>query len=165
MPVSTTPPPAEAARRLLDRADLAELAGRYLRALDAQDWAALRGTLAATLHTDFSRYTGQPAADVAADDWVAGLRRFLGTTIRTEHLSANHEIVIDGDEAEVRCSLATRHHEARGEGRGGGPDQVRDNTVHAQAWFAAAREGGRWAISGLRVDLLWLDGDPTIGQG
>lgn len=87
---------------LRDRADVASTVGRYGRAVDVQDWTLLRSCLADTVHVAFSRYSrpqGPPAAERAADDWVDWVRGFVGTSVRTEHLTASHDVDLDGDPA------------------------------------------------------------------
>ncbi len=151
---------ADRASALLDHFEVVRVVGRYGRAIDTRDWKLLRHCLADSVHVDFSRYSRPPGPSPAvrsADDWVAWVRGFVGDVIHTEHLTANHDVDLDGDDAQVRFSLRVQRHEETEAG-------VKDNTSHANASYQLRRQEGRWLITGLRADLLWLDGDPTIGQ-
>ena len=80
---------------------------RFGRALDDQDWSALRGCLAAELDVDYSSFRGTPPGRVAADEFVAQRRIGLAGLV-TQHVGAGHLVEIHGDTAACRCDFAIR---------------------------------------------------------
>ena len=73
-------------QQLADRAGVIDTVLRAARAMDVQDWPALRACLAATLDVDYSDLRGDPPSAIAADAYVAA--RITGLAgLKTQHIS------------------------------------------------------------------------------
>lgn len=91
----------------IDRMEVIDTIARFGRALDDQDWPALRRCLAAELDVDYSSFRGTPPARIAADEFVAQRRTGLAGLV-TQHLAEGHVVQLDGDAALCRCDFAIR---------------------------------------------------------
>jgi ketosteroid isomerase-like protein len=102
MPASPPPSsPEQQLRWLVDRAQISDLLVEFARALDERDWAAYAATYThdgVLERPGMFRFEGRTALRAGVED---GLGRFAGTW----HLSANHAIELDGDEARTRSYL------------------------------------------------------------
>ncbi|MEV1080012.1 nuclear transport factor 2 family protein [Streptomyces sp. NPDC050211] len=133
-------------RLLLDRMAIGDLLVAFASRLDEKDfegYAALfteKGTL------ELPGLVHQGRAGLA--DLVA---RDLGRYHRTHHISTNHQITVDDDEAASRSYLHAVHL----------PEEA--DPTHwwsVGGWYdnTYLREGGQWRISGVRVTPVWLGG-------
>ncbi|MCD9193526.1 nuclear transport factor 2 family protein [Streptomyces albireticuli] len=96
-------------RALADRAAISELVDRYVVLLDTQDADGFDDSWPATVFTDdvelaFPVGTWQGLEGVARFHYEAKAR-----FAHTLHLSGNHTITLDGDEADVRLHLVATH--------------------------------------------------------
>ena len=96
-------------RYLLDRTEISETIVRYFNSLDFKDWEAMRSTLAESVEVDFSELFGDPCATHDSDDFVEFASQVLGGFHATQHISPNHVIEIDGDEATARAGMYAWH--------------------------------------------------------
>ncbi|WP_158639134.1 nuclear transport factor 2 family protein [Elioraea rosea] len=85
--------------RLLDESALRHIADRLDHAVDTKDWALARAQFADRLRLDMSSLGAGPAAEVAANDLIAGWRRAFQGAKTSLHLRTNHLARIDGDTA------------------------------------------------------------------
>jgi hypothetical protein len=86
-------------RRLEDRALISERVIEYAIAVDRGDWKMFAGCFTDPVHTDYSE-SGMPAADLARDELAAIVRGALGRFTATQHLSPNHVIEFDEEDAD-----------------------------------------------------------------
>jgi len=140
---------------LADRLAVQDLVVRFANAFDRHDWAALRACLAESVHTDYSAFRGEPPAWVAADDYVAGRAAALAH-LRTQHLSTNHQVTVDGDRAE--CLSAFVIHRVAPDAPAGA--DTFDTAGHYTHGCVRTPDG--WRIDGIRQTVLWTRGTPTI---
>ena len=114
----------EATRYLLDRAAISDLATRYADAIDRKDWEALKALFEEKIELDLDMF-GEPRL-VWASDYADFCAETLGIFGATQHISTNHLIEIDGEEAVCDAYLnathaftdgleATDHHQVRGQ--------------------------------------------------
>jgi hypothetical protein len=137
----------------------------YATGIDRRDWGLYRSVFADVCRFDFSSWSGRPAGDMAADDWVAAVRSTNGGFDATQHLMANHRLMAEHDDGSVTV----------------------ENELQAQHWFSAtsmaafgrAEEpawcllgghytnrctptGDGWRISACRLTVRWETGDRSI---
>ena len=98
-PVWCTPVPVDV-EELADRVAISDLLTTYADALDRRDWTQYRSVFTADAHIDY-RSAGGKAGDV--DTVARWLEEVLGGFEMTQHLIANHQVTLDGDEATVRA--------------------------------------------------------------
>ena len=106
MPYATVPADMG---QLADRAAIIDLVSRMGLAADARDWDAVRACFADRVRVDYASLTGEPAAEVAADDLVVVWRGSLPGFDRTQHLIANHQVALDGDRAACLSHFRAEH--------------------------------------------------------
>ncbi len=149
-----------ALRALHDRLAVIDRATQYARNLDRQDWAGFRACFTDQLETDFSDFTGEPARTAPADEFVAFDQRILAGVI-TQHLIANHEVSINGDDAVLIADAIASHH--RPAEAGGG-----DYDVHGVYRMVMVRQAEdrtmaeNWKIASVRLSLRWYEGDRDL---
>jgi hypothetical protein len=127
----------------------------FANAMDRQDWPALRACLAATVDVDYSDLRGEPRAVVAAEAFVAARVRGLAG-LRTQHVSTNHLVAVDGDRAECTSAfLIHRVDPAAPAGR-----DTFDTVGHYTHGLIRTPEG--WRIDRIVQRVLWSRGEPAV---
>lgn len=141
-----------------DRLDVAETIYRYATGIDTLDFDLYRSIFAPRVAIDFSSYNGREAAEMTADQWVAGLQPLFTGLNATQHSMTNPIADIDGDEARCRMYMQAHHVYE--------PDDP-------NSWFTIggyyddtlvrSDEGpAGWLITGVTLTVLWRRGDEGI---
>ena len=147
--------PAATLRWLRDRAEATDVVVRFANAMDRRDWAGLRACLAPAVDVDYSDLRGEPRATVAADDFVAARARGLAG-LRTQHLSTNHAVQVDGDRAEcLSAFLIHRLDPSAPAGR-----DAFDTAGHYTHGLVRTTDG--WRIDRIVQRVLWSRGEPSV---
>ena len=94
---------------LLDRAEITETVTRVFNDFDLLDWRDLRDALSDRVEVDTSAVQGGPPTTMDADAFVAYARDILTGFDATQHLSTNHVLAIDGDQARVTSYMFASH--------------------------------------------------------
>lgn len=141
-----SPPPD----RLVDRAEIVDLAIRYTWALDTKRLDDLRDVFVADatalLH------------GVACEGVDAIIERIGGALLRldaTQHLVGNHLVEVDGDTATHRCQLQGQHVLA---GTDGGDTYV----VAGYYDDRLVRTDEGWRIAHREMHGTWTSGNPAV---
>jgi hypothetical protein len=139
-------------QRLADRAAITDVVTGFAVALDTRNWELLRNCLADTVEVDYPDSVG--VATFAAEDLGATAQRFFGRLDATLHISANHQIVIDGDRATCVSTLLAAHYLASA---GDQPTQrqVGYYTNHLERL-------DRWRIRRTEQHQSWTEGNPAV---
>ncbi|MFI5831806.1 nuclear transport factor 2 family protein [Streptomyces sp. NPDC051578] len=150
-------------RVLRDRAELRDLFDRYVAALDTGDHAGPDGTAFDELFTEDAVFSF-PVGTCTGVEGFAVLRREAGARwSRTHHISANHDIRLDGDRATLRVQQLTRHLHGPGGGRPGegrpgeGPPAPFEVGGYCRA--RAVRTEAGWRLSHVSFHVVWDAGD------
>jgi hypothetical protein len=138
-----------------DFIDICDLCYRYATGVDSRDWAVYRAIFTDRVVFDFSSFNGRPASEMAADDWVAGIKPLFTALAATQHSMTNPRLTVDGDDAVLTMYMQAEHILD--------PD---DPT----SWFTVGgyytnrfrRTGGHWQICGVTLTILWRRGRPEI---
>jgi len=133
-----------------DRAEISELCDRYVMNLDKN-----RGNDSwfGSVFTDDVHLTF-PTGDYKGMDGLAAFQKMARTAFeRTHHISSNHTVELDGDEARVRAHLLAIHVR-----QGTEPGAHFDIGGHYEA--EAVRTANGWRIRRFTFDLVW-----NAGQG
>jgi ketosteroid isomerase-like protein len=142
-------------RRLVDRAEITDVVIRFARAMDIQDWELLRSCLAEHLDVDYSALRGDPPSRISAEEYVAARVKGLHG-LRTQHISTNHLVSVDGDSAEcVSCYLIHRLDPARRDG-----ENTFDSAGHYTHGLRRTADG--WRIDTIAQTVLWSRGNPDV---
>ncbi|MEU7067625.1 nuclear transport factor 2 family protein [Streptomyces sp. NPDC046161] len=150
-------------RVLRDRAELRDLFDRYVGALDTGDHAGPDGTAFDELFTEDAVFSF-PIGTCTGVEGFAVLRREAGARwSRTHHISANHDIRLDGDRATLRVQQLTRHLHGPGGGRPGG-GRLGDGPpapfeVGGYCRARAVRTEAGWRLNHVSFHVVWDAGD------
>ena len=140
---------------LIDRAAVSNVVLEFARSLDAKDWAACRGCLLDEIETDYSDLRGEPPSRVRADAFVAK-RRVALERLKTLHLSANHQVTVDGDRA--TCVSAGVIHRLR-------PEDGERFDTYCTYTHSLARTPAGWKIARVKQTVHWNTGNPDVHAG
>src|SRR5271166_3366275 len=141
---------AEAAQRLTDRQEIADLCIRYTTALDTKDWALLESCFARApvfVHPG-GRLEGFPAI-------LERTKAALTPLTATQHLVGNIVVRVDGDTARSVCCFQAQH--------------VRIGTLGGETYIIAGsyadtlnRATGSWKITERVQTYIWRDGNRAV---
>lgn len=135
---------------LMDRTAISDLLFRYAASIDQRDWQRFASCFTDDVVADYGELgaPGTPGRD-ALMRWVRG---GISGFDATQHLSANHEITVDGDRARSSSYLQAVHYLA-----GAGPP---DKLVLGGYYLKDYRRGAEgWQINRLSLVLTWREGD------
>jgi hypothetical protein len=132
-----------------------------LHAIDRLDWPAVRQSFADRVTVDYHTLNGTPAADVNADDLIAGWRAVLPGFDATQHLVGPVVASPDGDVTRAETHVRGYHYIAGAEG--------------GHLWLVAGHysarlidSNGRWQITALTLTVFYQEGNlalPGIATG
>ena len=137
---------------LVDRAQISELLHAFARALDTRDYQAYVDNYAegASIELPDPKRPGNIIVLHKAN-MLELLPKSLGRYAATHHISANHQITVDGDGATSRSYLQAVH-------VNGAP------TDHwtAGGWYDCdyVRMASGWKFRRVRLTSIWLNGTP-----
>jgi SnoaL-like protein len=141
---------AEAARRLTDRQDIADLCVRYTAALDTKDWALLESCFAPSpvfVHPG-GRLEGFPAI-------LERTKAALTPLTATQHLLGNVVVHVDGDTARSVCYFQAQHVRT---GVPGGKTYI----IAGRYADTLTRAAGGWKITERVQTYIWRDGNRAV---
>jgi hypothetical protein len=144
-------------QQLVDQAEIRETIIRFAASLDLKDWPQCRSCFADEVDIDYSDLRGDAPSVLAADEFVAQRRKALGH-LKTQHLSTNHLITIQGDHATCVSSMAIYRRRS---------SNVEDGTFDTHCYYTheLVRTPQGWKICKVRQKVLWNEGDATIHAG
>ena len=141
----------EALRWLIDRSEISELVSRFAISLDIRDWDLFRSILTDPIEMDYPDSAG--SGTFPLDDLIEVGSSFFGRLDATQHISANHQITIDGDEATCISTLHAQHYRS-----------AEDDPVQRQIGFYKnyLRRLDGWRIWRSEQRTSWSDGNPAV---
>lgn len=128
---------------------------RYAYGIDTRDWTLYRSIFCAQIRMDFSSYNGNPAADMSADDWVAGCKPLFEGLDATQHTMSNPLVEIQGDEARCRMYMQAEHHLLTDQG---------DNVYTLGGYYddRLRKVDDEWKIAAVTLNVTWQRGNRHI---
>ncbi|MFJ4620714.1 nuclear transport factor 2 family protein [Streptomyces sp. NPDC088812] len=150
MPPKTPPTtPADQLRWLVDRAAISDLLIDFARALDDKDWEGYAANYAEDGVLAISPTVAHTGRAGLAEFVAGSLGRYAGT----HHLSTNHAIAIDGDEATTRSYLVAAH-----------VLDASDPSRHADGagWYRCRlrRTPQGWRFTHVALEIVHVSGEP-----
>ncbi|CAM06373.1 SnoaL-like protein [Saccharopolyspora erythraea NRRL 2338] len=144
-------------RLLTDRAELGELVDRYALSLDERRFDP---ATAAGLFTDDVRFSYPVGDGRTLEGYEESNLALMAPYERTQHLTGNHVIDLDGDRARVRWNAIMTHVHAREttDQRGEQPGTHFDVGAHFTA--EAVRTPGGWRFREVSLAVQWTQGTP-----
>jgi hypothetical protein len=138
--------------------DFAEITRRryeYALGIDTKDFELLRSVFTEDINMDFEDYSGQPAASLRADDWVAGARILFTGLDSTQHVMSNPIVDVDGDTAQCRMYMKAEHFFQNDQGDA-------DFTLGGYYIDQLEKVDGRWLINSVTLKIFWNRGNRHI---
>ncbi|WP_433496978.1 nuclear transport factor 2 family protein [Sphaerimonospora sp. CA-214678] len=135
-----------------DRAAIIDTICRFAFCLDRLAWTDFEGILAGDVRLNTIRTGGWVSLERHAI--VGILSQAFGTYTATQHISANHQVELDGDAAVVWSTLNATHY------RRGAPGGEFQQQVGYYEYTLARR--GAWRITSVRQHPHWQTGNQAI---
>ena len=142
---------------LRDESDIRAVILRFAVSLDMQDWAQCRSCFADKVYTDHSDLREDSPSVISADEFVA-LRRAALSGLKTQHVSTNHLITVNGNEASCVSGMVIYRRRFI---------ERRQATFDTHCYYShtLVRTQQGWKISRVKQTVLWNTGDPAIYAG
>ncbi len=143
----------EQLQAVADRMAIIDVVCKFAVCIDRRRWAEFSTCFAETVELNTIR-TGRWVS-VERDTLMTVMQRAFETYTATQHISANHQVTIDGDEAAVWSTLNATHY-LQGEPEGEFHQQVGYYEYHL------ARSGPAWRITKVEQFCHWQAGNQSI---
>jgi hypothetical protein len=139
-------------RWLVDRAQISDLLYSFAAALDSKDWNKYADNYADNGYIELPDPQSSDGGTfiLHKDKMLELVPRSLGRYAATHHISTNHQISVDGDQAESRSYLQAVHV---------GPKPADHWT--AGGWYDCCyiRTPEGWRFARVKLTCVWLTGD------
>ncbi|MDE0886234.1 MAG: nuclear transport factor 2 family protein [Myxococcota bacterium] len=132
---------------LLDKQAISEVLYNYAAGCDQRDWELFRGCFCDEVEIDLSSWNGNPPTSLPLDTWVEGVRSGLSGFDATQHLSGNHLVEVNGEEARATSNIQASH-------------MLGQERVVLGGWYDTrlVRQAGRWRIARSQLNITWREG-------
>lgn len=146
-----------ALQAILDRQAVIDVVIRFARALDLQDWDLFLSCYDRQVTVDYAQFTGTPTRVGPPEMFLDYVKRALKDQ-KSQHLSTNHVVEIDGDTATCWSNMTGLHYREMPDGR---------NRLDLYGYYEMelVRRAGGWKISRQRQNILWREGNPDVIPG
>jgi hypothetical protein len=155
--ITTPVPAAETALESADRLAILDLVNAFGLCADARQWDDLEALLNTPVTADYTSLNGCRPVTISPGELVVGWRNLLGNLKATQHMIANHHIVINGDHATCAANVQATH--------------VLPNPSGDPTWtlggrydFLLERTANGWRIASLTLTVQWATGNQQIMQ-
>lgn len=126
-----------------------------LHAIDRLDWPAVRQSFADRVTVDYRSLNGEPAAEVKAEDLIAGWQALLPGFDATQHLIGAVVVSLDGDAARADTHVRAYHHIA-------GAEAGTTWMVAGHYSVRLVERSGRWQILALTLTVFYQEGNLAL---
>lgn len=136
-----------------DRAEITDMLGRYAYAIDRRDWKAFRGCFADQVDVNLIRTGGWRSMD--SDELARIVEGVFSSYTATQHVAANAQIEIVGDQAVAWSTLNATHYLKDADG----------DPWHQQVGYyryELARQSEGWRIIRMQQFVHWQRGNQQI---
>lgn len=142
-------------QRVVDENAIRDLVISFSNAMDARDETAFRASFADEVDLAIPPLGGEEvplSGMVRGDDYARGVISLLTGFDATQHVSSNHHVTVDGDEANLVCYTHATHYLPH---EGGHPWLK----IGARYDIVARRLSQGWRIVKFRWKEQWADGN------
>ena len=133
---------------------IGELLARFLLAVDDHEWATVAACLDDSVRRDYRSLTGAEPDELPGPALAAEWRAMLEGLTGHQHLLGPAVVDADGDSARASAQVIGTHVL---DGDPGSPW-----TVGGTYRFTLRRDGERWRIAAITLDVRWQTGDPEL---
>ena len=141
------------AQQLSDRQEIVDLTIAYCWALDTRDWEALGEMFL----PDATAMLLTPSELVGIDAIRERISFALDPLDESQHLVANHQVVVDGDTATCRCYLQAQH-VRQAAATTGSPNFI----VAGRYEDRLVRTAAGWRVAHREIVAMWTEGNPDV---
>ena len=138
-------------QNLIDQSDVIRILNRFVLSIDTRNYTAMRDCLTDEIDFDYSALFGTimpSSADKLVEDVCKNHAGFRAT----QHLTANHVVTVDGDQATCTANFAAQHFLPND--RGGNLW-----AVGGRYDYQLMRVQKNWKIYGCTIHVAWTDGN------
>jgi len=135
---------------LADRADVIDVLTRYATSIDLRRWNDFASCLAEKVEISMPVTAGW--VPMSREDLVGLASRIYAQLEATQHISANHQVTVEGDQASALSTLNATHY--LGEDVDGGSLQ---REVGYYEWRLVRADG--WKIDRMHMTINWVEGN------
>jgi hypothetical protein len=137
---------------LLDQAAIVDLTHRMVGCFDLLDWAALEGCFLDEIDVRYEYVVDDGVSTMSAEAFVEAWRGAMSGLEATQHLLANHQVDVEGDEATCTAYCLVQHYY---------PDPAGGSTWTLGGHYdlALARTDEGWRIGALEMTVVWAQGN------
>jgi 3-phenylpropionate/cinnamic acid dioxygenase small subunit len=139
-------------RALEDREQIRDLLVGYGMALDAHDWDRLRTVFVPEAVADYGDLEGR---NEGIEEIIAACHRALVGLDSSQHLVANLDVRVDGDQATATCYLHAQHYLVSASG-------VNTFVVGGTYRDELIRTPDGWRITHRKLETTWTDGNAAV---
>jgi hypothetical protein len=139
----------------IDKLDVIETINRLFIATDQRDWETVKRLFTDPVVIDMSSVGAGPARQMAPNDIARMWETGLGALHGIHHQAGNFQVVLEGNGATAFCYGIAIHYRPNATGHN-------TRTFVGSYNFQLSRDRGPWAISKMRFNLKWLDGNPNL---
>lgn len=142
-------------QELIDKDAIQQVRHHFAEALDYQNWELLTSLMAEIVEADFTAW-GLPVQQMERSALVGVFQHsFSRPGLRTQHIYSNFRIVLDGDRASCKSNFLGQHYIRGFEG---------GEEFYLRAEYAdkLIRTDSGWKISGLKLTVFYVSGNPSI---
>jgi hypothetical protein len=139
---------------LSDRQDIVDLTIAYCWALDTKRWDALDDVFLRDATALLATSSPLQGVDAIKDR----VRRALEPLDDSQHIVANHQVVVAGDTATCRCYLQAQHVRHAAASDGSGPNFV----IGGRYEDRMVRTAHGWRIAHRELVSMWREGNPAV---
>ena len=147
-------------KRIEDRQAISECVIRYAMSLDKADWELFKETVSDPIFVDFTSWADLEARAYSREEWAGFARDVLSGFDARQHISPNHVITFDSDDATATCtSYMFAQHLLRGVPEG-------DTFLMRGSYTTVLqrKQGGGWEINSLTMHFTWGEGNENLHQ-
>lgn len=134
---------------LLDRSQIIDVLNRYAVSIDLRNWEDFADCFAETVEMSLPALGGPLSLSRA--DATSMARAIFSGVVATQHLSANHQVTVDGGEATARSTLNATHY------LGDDLEQPTQREVGYYEWHLVRSDG--WRIDRVSMTISWVEGN------
>jgi SnoaL-like domain len=140
---------------LEDRAAISDVVIRFAYGLDRADWELYGATLADELFVDFRESTGMEPRTWTRGEWCGFAEEVLAGFVARQHISSNHRITLDGDQATCLAYMFAQHYLPEADG---------GDQLLMRGWYeyGLQRRAAGWQITSLTQHYTWGTGNEGI---
>ncbi|MDG2335510.1 MAG: nuclear transport factor 2 family protein [Myxococcota bacterium] len=132
---------------LLHKQAISEVLYSYAAGCDQRDWKLFARCFCDEVEIDLSSWNGNPPTRLPRDTWVEGVRSGLSGFDATQHLSGNHLVEVNSEEARATSNIQASH-------------MLGGERVVLGGWYDTRllHQAGQWRIARSQLNITWREG-------